>query len=124
LNSLRVPVGKCCIQWAFVPTWKLCPLRALWVPVAFVPNWKLDQSLEFFLLEEASIYKRAFPYRSCHKLIFAFFYYCFKSTFVELCPRRYRGSTSFRVSFTSSMRIINDPISCYLLPKPARVREP
>ncbi len=38
--------GKCCIQWAFVPTWKLCPLRAQWVPVAFVPNWKLDQSLE------------------------------------------------------------------------------
>ncbi len=39
-------MGKCCIQWAFVPTWKLCPLRALWVPVAFVPNWNLDHSLE------------------------------------------------------------------------------
>ncbi len=30
----------------FVPTSKLCPLRALWVPVAFVPNWNLDPSLE------------------------------------------------------------------------------
>jgi len=30
----------------FVPTWKLWPLRALWVPVAFVPNWNLDLSLE------------------------------------------------------------------------------
>ncbi len=46
LNLLPIPLGKCSIQWAFIPTWKLCPLRALWVPVAFVPNWKLDQSLE------------------------------------------------------------------------------
>jgi len=46
LKSLCVPVGKCCIHWAFLPTWKLCPVRALWLPVAFVPNWSLDQSLE------------------------------------------------------------------------------
>jgi hypothetical protein len=31
----------------------------------------------------------AFPYRSCHKLIFAFSYYCFKSTFAGLS----KGST-------------------------------
>ncbi len=41
MKSLRVPVGKYCIQWAFLPTWKLCPLRALWVPVAFVPKFSL-----------------------------------------------------------------------------------
>jgi hypothetical protein len=35
----------CDIQ-AFVPTWKLCTLRALWVLVAFVPNRNLDPSLE------------------------------------------------------------------------------
>jgi hypothetical protein len=35
----------CDIQ-AFIPTWKLCTLRALWVLVAFVPNRNLDPSLE------------------------------------------------------------------------------
>jgi hypothetical protein len=28
------------------------------------------------LLEQANIYKRAFPYKSCHKLVFVFSYYC------------------------------------------------
>jgi len=49
------------------------------------------------MLEQASIYKRAFPYRSCHKLIFAFSYYCFKSTFARLSFRWYRGSTSIEI---------------------------
>ncbi len=47
LKSLRVPVGKYCIQWAFLPTCKLCRLRALWVPVAFVPNlvWLFSRNM-------------------------------------------------------------------------------
>ncbi len=48
-----------------------------------------------FFAWTTSIYKRTFPYRSCHKLIFSFFYYCFKSTFARLSPPPWGWSTGF-----------------------------